>query len=123
VFLLLSLALLAQQAQPPAPVEPPEEDETLVEKREYTFNPVQAQQEIKVGNFYFRKGSFRSAALRFEEATKWDESSAEAWRRLGEAQEKCGNKPAAKAAWKRVLELEPNAKDSRQLRKKLGDLR
>ena len=50
---------------------PPEEDKSLA-VREYGFNPVQAQKEIRTGNYYFKKGSYRAAAGRFEEATKWN---------------------------------------------------
>ena len=54
-----------QEPQQPAPVEPPEEDENLKTK-EYSFNPLQAQKELNIGNFYFKKGSYKAAAGRFE---------------------------------------------------------
>ena len=54
---------------------PPEEDKSIAVK-EYAFNPLQAQKEIRTGNYYFKKGAFRAAAGRFEEATKWNERRA-----------------------------------------------
>jgi len=59
---------------------PPEEDKSLAVPV-YGFNPLQAQKEISVGNQYFKKGSFRAAAGRFEEATKWNSGEPEAWLR------------------------------------------
>lgn len=105
----------AQEQKPP---EPPEEDETLIEK-EYAFNPLQAAKELKVGNFYFRKGNYRAAAARFKEATKWNEGYAEAYRRLGEAQEKLKNRKEAREAYQKYLELEPDGKHAKEVRKKL----
>ena len=66
---------------------PPEEDKSIAVK-DYAFNPLQAQKEIRTGNYYFKKGAFRAAAGRFEEATKWNDGEPEAWLRLGEAEEK-----------------------------------
>ena len=48
---------------------PPEED-TSIAVPVYGFNPLQAQKEIRTGNYYFKKGSYRAAAGRFEEARR-----------------------------------------------------
>jgi outer membrane protein assembly factor BamD (BamD/ComL family) len=116
---LLWLGWLNAQA-PPAP---PEEDE--IEKarvEEYTLNPLQAQKELKIGNFYFKKATpsgYRAAAKRFEEATKWDPNFAEAFLRLGEAQEKLKNREAARAAFEKYLALAPDAKNAAAIRKRV----
>lgn len=101
------------------PAEPPEEDETLA-VREYSFNPLQAEKELRVGNFYFRKGSYRAAALRFREATRWNPRWAEAWLRLGEAQERLGEEKAAREAYEKFLELAPNHRRAGEVRRKLA---
>ncbi|MCS7315487.1 MAG: tetratricopeptide repeat protein [Bryobacteraceae bacterium] len=103
------------------PVEPPEEDEALA-AREYSFNPLQAEKELRVGNFYFKKGSYRAAALRFREATRWNPKWAEAWLRLGEAQEKLGDKKAAREAYEKFLELAPGHRRAAEVRKKLAGM-
>ena len=120
-FSLLAWSLAAQTppAQPPLQ-EPPEEDVSLTEKQEYTFNPLQAAKEIKIGGFYFKKGSFKAAARRFEEATKWDPNSGEAWLRLAETQVKLKDDKAARAAWQKYLEVEPDGKSAAEVRKKLA---
>ena len=80
---------------------PPEEDKSIAVPV-YGFNPLQAQKEIRTGNYYFKKGSYRAAAGRFEEATKWNSGEPEAWLRLGEAQEKLKDH---KAAARRLYEI------------------
>lgn len=99
--------------------EPPEEDESL-KPREYGFNPLQAEKDIKVGLYYLKKGKHRAASLRFTEATKWDPTSADAFFHLGEAFEKMKNKAGAKEAYEKFLELAPDSKAAPAIRKKLG---
>jgi tetratricopeptide (TPR) repeat protein len=132
-FLVLTLATLLpvfaddlkkERPKPAAPAQvatPPEEDETLAVK-EYSFNPLQAEKELKVGEYYFKKGSFRAAALRFREATKWNPGFTEAWIRLGDAEMKRKDEPAAKAAYAKYLELAPEAKNAAEVRKKIEKL-
>lgn len=110
----------AQDVKPQVdPLEPPEEDESHKAK-EYDFNPLQASKELKVGQFYFKKGSFKAAAKRFEEATRWDPSSAEAFLRLGETLDKLKDDAAAKLAYSKYLELAPEAKNAAAIKKRLG---
>ena len=118
--LLLGL-LMGQPAPAQDEQEPPEEDEALRPK-EYTFNPLQAEKEMKIGEFYFKRSSFRAASMRFEEATKWNPALAEAWRRLGEAREKMHNRPGAAEAYKKFLELAPDGKQATDIKKKLNGL-
>ncbi len=120
LWLILSISALAWPQQPPQqPPLPPEEDETLKAPRDYVFNPLQAKNELRIGNYYYRKGSMRAAALRFEEATRWDPTNAESFLRLGEARERMGDKKAARAAYGKYVELAPTAKDAAAIRKKL----
>jgi tetratricopeptide (TPR) repeat protein len=102
--------------------EPPEEDETLAPPKQYAFNPLQANKELQVGNFYFKAGKYKAAAGRFREATKWNPGFAEAWLRLGETEEKRHNRPAAREAYARYLQLSPDAKDAHGIRKKIAKL-
>ncbi len=113
-----AIAASAALAQEQKPQEPPEEDETLIQK-EYSFNPLQAQKELQTGNFYFKKGSYRAAAGRFREAIKWNENYAEAYLRLGEACEKLKDPAGAKQAFEKYLKLAPESKDAPRVRKLL----
>jgi Flp pilus assembly protein TadD len=120
VALLMAFSGLAQEKIPPTheQQEPPEEDQNLV-KKSYVFNPLQASKELQVGNYYMKKGSFRAAAERFREATRWNEGEAEAWLRLGDASEKLRDPKAARDAYQKYLDLAPDAKDATRIRKKL----
>ncbi len=112
--------LLAQESQKKPPEqEPPEEDESLKPKAEYTFNPLQAENELKIGNFYFKRGSYKAASKRFEEATRWNPTYAEAFLRLGECLEKLHDTKGFTAAYEKYIELAPDAKNSDAIRKKI----
>ena len=116
--------LKKERPQPPPSTKeevPPEEDESLTVK-EYSFNPLQAEKEIRVGDYYFKKGSYHAAAMRFREATKWNAGSAEAWLRLGEAAEKQKDGKSELEAFHKYLELSPDAKNAEEIRKKLEKL-
>lgn len=123
---LFSTALFAgekpreERAEPregPAVQEPPEEDESL-KPQEYAFNPLQAEKELKIGKFYYKKTSYKAALRRFEEATKWNPSLAEAWLRIAETRVKLHDK-GARDAYRKFLELEPQGKQAAEVRKKL----
>lgn len=109
---------------PPASQEQvPKEEDTALGEKDYAFNPLQAEKEIQVGEFYSKKGKQRAAAERFREATKWNPGSVEAWLRLGEAEEKLKDPKAAKEAYAKYLDLSPDAKNAPEIRKKLEKLK
>ena len=70
LVLLLATALSWSQQRRPTPAPPPEPDEEEAAEPEYTFNPIQARKEIQIGDFYFKKKSYRAAAGRYERAAK-----------------------------------------------------
>jgi Flp pilus assembly protein TadD len=119
IALACALTLAAHQTPAPKSQEPAEEDEALTVK-EYSFNPLQAEKEVKIGAYYFKKGSYRAAAQRFREAARWNPGNAEAWLRLGESQERLKDRAAAREAYSKYLELKPDAKNAAQIRKKLA---
>jgi tetratricopeptide (TPR) repeat protein len=107
--------------QPPEEGNPPEEDSSVAPKV-YPFNPLESERNVKVGNFYMRQRTvrgYRAALGRFEDATRYNPNSAEAFFRLGEAQEKLKNKDGAKAAFEKVVQLAPDSKLAREAKKKL----
>ena len=125
--LLFSLTVSAQQAQqqqsqpqqPPAEQEPPEEDRGAADHpKEYALNPIQAEKEMSVGQYYFKRGSYKAASHRFEEATKWNPGLADAYFKLGEARAKLKDDKGAREAFAKYLELDPEGKDAASLRKR-----
>jgi tetratricopeptide (TPR) repeat protein len=109
--------------QPPDETNPPEEDASVAPKV-YAFDPLEAQRCIGIGNFYMHKGSkgYRAALGRYEDATKYDPNSAEAFFKVGEVEEKLNNKDAAKIAFQKVVKLAPDSKFAKDARKKLASL-
>jgi tetratricopeptide (TPR) repeat protein len=99
--------------------EPPEEDESLAPKT-YSFNPLEAEKDLKVGLYYFKKGNYKASTSRFREATLWNPTYAEAFLRLGESEEKLKDKKAADEAYSKYLALAPDAKDAEAVKKKLA---
>jgi tetratricopeptide (TPR) repeat protein len=99
--------------------EPPEEDESLAPKT-YSFNPLEAEKDLKVGLYYFKKGNYKASTSRFREATLWNPTYAEAFLRLGESEEKLKDKKAADEAYSKYLALAPDAKDAESIKKKLA---
>lgn len=118
--LFATAALFAQKpAAPPEPQEPAEEDTALKPPKEFSFNPLQAEGEIKTGIYYFKKGAYKAAAARFREATRWNPQSAEAYLRLGYTLEKAKDRKGAHEAYAKYLELAPDAKNAPEIKKKL----
>ncbi len=101
---------------------PPDEDVREAPKQ-YSFNPLQSKKEVGVGMYYFKKGDMKAAAGRFREATKWNDGNAEAWMRLGEAEERRDNAKAARDAYKKFLELQPDGKNAEEVKKRLEKLK
>ena len=98
---------------------PPEEDESVATKQ-YSFNPLEAEKDLKVGNYYFKKGDYKAAMSRFREATLWNPTYAEAFLRLGESEDKLKDKTAAGQAYNKFLELAPTSKEADAVKKKLA---
>jgi tetratricopeptide (TPR) repeat protein len=120
--LMLAQQKPAEQKPPEAQEQaPPEEDESEKPK-EYSFNPLQADKEVRIGNFYFHKGKYKAAAQRYSEATKWNPNLAEAYVRLGEADEKQKNWSAAREAYEKFVQLAAEDKRSPDIRKKIAKL-
>jgi tetratricopeptide (TPR) repeat protein len=124
---LMAAGFTARAQQKPGPPQekeqaPPEEDVALKPK-EYSFNPLQAEKELKIGNYYFKKGSYKAATDRFREATRWNANFPEAYVRLGEAEEKQKDWKAAREAYEKFLQLAEDDKRSPEIRKKLAKLK
>jgi tetratricopeptide (TPR) repeat protein len=111
------------QQKPPEPKEqaPPEEDEAE-KPAVYSFNPLQADKDVRIGLYYFHKGNYRAAAQRFREATKWNANLPEAYVRLGEAEEKQRDWNEAREAYEKFVELAADDKRAPEVRKKLEKL-
>ncbi len=125
LLILTRLPAMAGMAtvQPPSAAELKEEDTGVTVEKEYAFNPLQAEKELKTGDFYAKKGSHKAAASRYLEAVKWNPTLAEGWRKLAISREKLKDGEGAIEAWKKYLELDPDAKDAKAIHKKVDPKR
>ncbi len=101
---------------------PPEEDKSFL-KEEHTFNPLQSEKSVQVGDFYYKQGKHLKAVYRYQDATLWNENNGEAWLKLGRAEEKIKDFAAAKEAYTKYLAIDPDAKDAAEIRKKVAKLK
>ena len=108
-----------EETPPQAEVPLVDEDEDLLPQTRYAFNPIQARKDLKIGNFYARKGNHRAAAGRYLEAAKWNPSYAEAYWRLGRSREKLKQPSDALEAYRRFLQLAPDDKRAKAVKGKI----
>jgi tetratricopeptide (TPR) repeat protein len=138
VFLLF--AVLPTQAQDPpqessskpadAPSAPPPKSHAKQKKDTSTQNapdqpawdPLRAEKDLEVGQYYMKKGDLDAAIDRFQDATVAKPGYAIPFRFLAEAQEKKGLKKQAVKSYQRYLDLYPHAEDADKVRKKIDKL-
>lgn len=87
-----------------------------------TWDPLRAEKDIEVGQYYMRKGDVDAAIDRFEDATVAKPGYAIPFRYLGEAQEKQGLKKQAIKSYTRYLDLYPHAEDKGKIQKRIDKL-
>jgi tetratricopeptide (TPR) repeat protein len=101
---------------------PAEEDKSFLSEA-HSFNPLQSQKSVEVGDHYLRNGKLQGAIYRYQDATLWNDGNAEAWLKLGKAQEKMKDTKASKDAYAKYLELSPDSKEAGAIRKKLQSMK
>jgi Tfp pilus assembly protein PilF len=122
-LLLYAFVLLAMAAglcaQEPAPAEPRNREA----KEEEEFDPLRAEQSLKVGEFYLRKKNYDAAIDRFHDAIRYKPNFALPHRRLGEAYEKKREKAKAVEYYRKYLEILPAASDAEKIGKRIARLK
>jgi tetratricopeptide (TPR) repeat protein len=115
---------------PDAPPAPPPKSSAKRKKDTATQNasdqpvwdPLRAEKDLEVGQFYMKKGDLDAAIDRFQDATTAKPGYAIPFRFLGEAQEKKGLKKQALKSFQRYLDLYPHAEDGDKIRKRIDKL-
>jgi len=87
-----------------------------------TWDPLRAEKDLEVGQYYMKKGDVDAAIDRFQDAAVAKPGYAIPFRFLGEAQEKKGLKKQAIKSYQRYLDLYPHAEDGDKIRKKIDKL-
>ena len=86
------------------------------------WDPLRAEKDLEVGQYYMKKGDLDAAIDRFQDATVAKPGYAIPFRFLAEAQEKKGMKKKAIKSYRRYLDLYPHAEDGDKVRKKIDKL-
>ncbi len=87
------------------------------------WDPLRAERDLQVGQYYMHKGDMDAAIDRFQDAALAKPGYAIPFRFLGEAQEKKGLKRDAIQSYTRYLDLYPHAEDKDKIEKKIEKLR
>jgi tetratricopeptide (TPR) repeat protein len=87
-----------------------------------SWDPLRAEKDLEVGQYYMRKGDVDAAIDRFQDATTAKPGYAIPFRYLGEAQEKKGLKKQAIKSYQKYLDMVPHADDADKVRKRIEKL-
>ena len=87
------------------------------------WNPHQADKEVEVGLYYFRRKNYGAAERRFRTALYWQDNHAEACYRLGTALEKLKQPEEAREYYERYLKILPKGEFANDARKALDRLK
>jgi tetratricopeptide (TPR) repeat protein len=135
-FLMLAAPALNYAQDPPlpppdnptAPAEKPKPPKTNADNATQNapdqpmWDPLRAEKDMQVGEYYMHKGDVDAAIDRFEDAALAKPGYALPYRYLGEAQEKKGMKKRAIQSYKRYLDLYPKAEDKDKIQKRIDKL-
>jgi len=86
------------------------------------WDPLRAEKDLEVGQYYMKKGDLDAAIDRFQDATVAKPGYAVPFKYLGEAQEKKGLKKQAIKSYQRYLDLYAHAEDGDKVQKRIEKL-
>ena len=109
---------------PPKPAPKPNKDSaTQSASDQPTWDPLRAEKDLEVGQYYMKKGDVDAAIDRFQDAILAKPGYAIPFRFLADAQEKKGFRKQAIKSYQRYLDLYPHAEDGDKVKKKIEKLR
>ncbi|HUI85314.1 MAG TPA: tetratricopeptide repeat protein [Candidatus Binatia bacterium] len=83
----------------------------------------QAANDVEVGYYYLRDKNYAAAESRLREALELTPDSAAALVGLAQAQQKLGQRDAARQNYEAYLKLKPNGADAEKVKKALAQLK
>jgi len=119
-----SVRAQASQSDNPAKPKANKQTDTATKNAEDQpkWDPLRAEKDLEVGQYYMRIGKIDAAMDRFQDAIDAKPGYAVPFLYLGEAQEKKGMKRDAVKSYKRYLELYPHAEDKEKIQKRIDKL-
>ncbi len=115
-LLLSGPAIRSQTKEPQEPQQPQESED------ENTFDPVRAAKDMQVGDFYFRRGNYDAAIMRYKDAAQHRPNFAIPYLRIAKAYEKKKDLKSAIEAYQKYLQILPKGKDAPYARKQIEEL-
>jgi tetratricopeptide (TPR) repeat protein len=86
------------------------------------FNPLEAEKDVEVGQFYLKQGKYDAAIERFKDATLAVPTYALPWHLMGEAYEKKGDFAESIKAYQKYLKLYPHAPERKKIEDHIPEL-
>jgi tetratricopeptide (TPR) repeat protein len=87
-----------------------------------TYDPVTAEEDVEVGQFYIRKGDLDAAIGRFQDAIRLRSNFAKPRLLAAEAYEKKGDRVDAVKYYKEYLQVLPKAPDAKKIQSRIEKL-
>lgn len=104
------------------PTKPNTDNATKNAPDQPAWDPLRAEKDLEVGQYYMKRGDWDAAIDRFNDAIEAKPGYAIPFRYLGEAQEKKGLKKQAIKSYAKYLDLVPHADDAEKIKKKVEKL-
>jgi tetratricopeptide (TPR) repeat protein len=108
--------------QPKPPAKSNKDTATKSAPDQPAWDPLRAEKDLEVGQYYMKRGDYDAAIDRFNDAVEAKPGYAVPFKYLGEAQEKKGLKKQAIKSYTRYLDLYPHAEDAEKIRKRIDKL-
>jgi tetratricopeptide (TPR) repeat protein len=100
------------------------EDEPAPDVQEmHPWNPYRAMKDDEVGEFYFKRKSYRAALARYQDALLWKEKDAVANFRMAQCYEKLDQPDQAIPHYQEYLKILPDGPFAKEARKALEKLK
>ncbi len=98
----------------------PESDISSDVQEVHPWDPHKAQKDVEVGDFYFKRGNYRGAMMRYESALKWQDNNAEAMFKAGQTAEKLKDRDGASRFYADYLKTLPHGEHADEARKAIA---
>jgi tetratricopeptide (TPR) repeat protein len=87
-----------------------------------SYNPLEAERNFRVGDFYFKKKNYAAAVQRYLEALDYQPNLVKAYDALGRAYEKSGNAEKAKEVYRDYIRKNPDSSKVPEFQSRLARL-
>jgi len=88
----------------------------------HAWDPHRAMKNVEVGDYYYKRGNYRAAISRYQEALQWKPKDAEATFKLADAYDKVGDFIDAKDNYQKYLKILPKGPRAEEANKALARL-